>query len=526
MDKDDVNSTFDFDSDPEFSENFYKNIDMAFGETNVEAPNQTEEAAALVDESRKAGSNIVSIADSTAEGTGRSTVKEVILPTKEEPIVTDEFGKHSSLVELSEDAVEDELVGINAALARQICDELDTINNASSKKAKKLRFMRIRNGILLTLLCIVGFGFFLGFTKPGNQLLLKMGLNLTGTIWSTWTGNFEEDVQAVEDVDYLDEDDIASDAEEVDPATIVWPEHPGDGRHEEGVYNILLLGEEAIGSGSGRGRTDVIVVATMNTNTKKLMLTSLMRDTLVQIPGYKDNKLNSAYERGGLDLLYETIALNFDLQLDGCVMVNFEKFEKIIDKLGGLELTLTEGEARYLNSTNYISKPQYRNVTAGTQLMNGNQVLGYARVRKRATITGNNNDYGRTDRHRIVLNAIFEKYKTKSKVELASMMLNVLPMITTDIDSKNFELLLNTFIEMGTMDISQMRIPADGTFTDNVKVRGMDVLIPDLQANVEVLHNFIFGEKPSIAPTMAPVAGSTVPDNTQADGAAGTTTGN
>jgi hypothetical protein len=66
---------------------------------------------------------------------------------------------------------------------------------------------------------------------------------------------------------------------------------------------------------------------------------------------------------------------------------------------------------------------------------------------------------------------------------------------------------------MGTMDITQLRIPADGTFTDNVKVRGMDVLIPDLQANVDVLHKFIFGEDPvttttgtngAAAPTSAP----------------------
>jgi LCP family protein required for cell wall assembly len=219
-----------------------------------------------------------------------------------------------------------------------------------------------------------------------------------------------------------------------------------------------------------------------------------MRDTLVQIPGYKDNKLNSAYEKGGVDLLYETIALNFDLRLDGCVKVNFENFEKLIDQLGGLDITLTSGEAKYLNSTNYISNPANRNVVEGKQHMNGNQVLGYSRVRKRATITGENNDYGRTDRHRIVLNAIFDKYKSKSKVELASVMLQVLPMITTDIDSKNFEQLLNTFIEMGTMEMSQLRIPADGTFTDNVKVRGMDVLIPDLGENVEILHNFIFGE--------------------------------
>jgi anionic cell wall polymer biosynthesis LytR-Cps2A-Psr (LCP) family protein len=125
--------------------------------------------------------------------------------------------------------------------------------------------------------------------------------------------------------------------------------------------------------------------------------------------------------------------------------------------------------------------------------MNGNQVLGYARIRKRAAITGENNDYGRTDRHRIILNAIFDKYKNKGELELATTMVKILPIVKTDIDRKTFEKLLKTFIEMRTMEIDQLRIPADGTFTDNVKVRGMDVLIPDLGKNVSILHEFIFG---------------------------------
>ena len=494
MDKDDVGSTFDFDNDPEFNDKFYKNIEMAFGESNVETPGNTMVSKRMAEEglavTQTPSKDSVPVEESMEEAVATA---ENLAMTKLHGDGLDFSDRGVSFRQISEDDIEDELVGINEALARQICEEMDLASAKNTKNEKMQKFMRIRSGLALTMLCLFGFVFFFGFTKPGNNLLLKMGLNLTGTIWTTVTGNFEENVKAVEDVDYLDDDDLASDAEEVDPNTIVWTKHPGDGKRVEGVYNILLLGEEAIGSGSGRGRTDVIVIATMNTINKKIMLTSLMRDTLVQIPGFKDNKLNTAYERGGLDLLYETIALNFDIQLDGCVMVNFENFEKIIDKLGGLELTLTAGEARYLNSTNYISKPQYRNVREGKQLLNGNQVLGYTRVRKKATITGNNNDYGRTDRHRIVLNAIFDKYKTQSKVELAAMMINILPMITTDIDSKNIELLLNAFIEMGTMEISQLRIPADGTFTDNVKVRGMDVLIPDLQENVEILHQFIFG---------------------------------
>lgn len=491
MGKDDANSTFDFDQDPEFNTNFYKNIEMAFGTPNVETPKDTKETdTSDKEEVTEAASEDT---DTVLEESIQKETEEAQLES-EETAAAELIEEPATIGEIAEEDIEEELTGIHAELARKICEEMDCIAEQSREEKKKKHFMRIRNGALLTLLCLIGFGFFFGFTKPGNLLLMRMGVNLSGKIWSTGTGNFQGEVQAMEDIDRLEDDDLTSKAEEVDPETIVWSAHPGKGRQEEGVYNILLLGEEAIGAGTSRGRTDVIVIATMNTNTKKLMLTSLLRDTLVQIPGYKDNKLNTAYEKGGVELLYETIALNFDLHLDGCAMVNFEDFEKIIDKLGGLELTLTSGEARYLNSTNYISKPQYRNVRAGTQHMNGNQVLGYARVRKRATITGNNNDYGRTDRHRIVLNAIFEKYKTKSKVDLATIMLGLLPMITTDIDSDNFELLLNAFIEMGTMEITQMRIPADGTFTDNVKVRGMDVLIPDLQENVKILHNFIFGE--------------------------------
>lgn len=488
MDKDNNNSTFDFDKDPEFNENFYKNIEKVLGDFNETA-----------DETANGINGNVEV----KEQTDISEEKEMDEADKEKNEVKmsdeqDSSGEESAAAtqpeeEITAGVIDDELVDINASLAQQICDEMETMKEENAKQKDK-RWYKIQSGVMIMILCLIGFGFFLGFTKPGNQLLMGMGVNLGGTIWATWTGNFEDNTDVVEDIDYIDDEDIASEGEEIDPNTIKWPDHPGEGRKEDGVYNILVLGEEAIGNGSSRGRTDVIVIATMNTKNKTLRLTSLMRDTLVRIPGYNDNRLNSAYEKGGLDLLYETISLNFDLSLDGCVMVNFEKFEEIIDKLGGLEITLTAGEASYLNSTNYISNPANRNVSEGKQLLNGNQVLGYSRVRKRATITGNNNDFGRTDRHRIVLNAIFDKYKTTSKTDLAAMMFELLPMITTDIDNKCFELLLNSFIDMGTTQMEQLRIPADGAFDANKKVRGMSVLIPDLDQNVEILHNFVFGE--------------------------------
>lgn len=560
MDKDNMNSEFDFDN-PEFSANFYKNIEKALGEqeapadqsartsamkakeeststtekpTTIEATNEAvtaEEAhKSNIDlsskentntsDDAKASKNAVAMQPSPEESAASQNMNEATAATS---AVDDLAAAASPLQETAEDNVEEELFQINSSLAQQISVELDNIGAEAKAQRKKLLF-RIQSGVALAILCLVGFGYFLGFTEPGNNLLMGMGINLGGTIWASMTGNFKDTTVVADDIDYVEQEDVEAEGEEIDPSTIVWPNVTDMGRQEDGVYNILLLGEEAIGSGDARGRTDVIVIATLNTNTKKILLTSLMRDTLVQIPGFKENKLNVAYEEGGIDLLYTTIAYNFDIHLDGCVMVNFENFEKIIDRLGGLEITLTAGEAKYLNTTNYISNRAYRNVVEGTQLMNGNQVLGYARVRKRANINGTNNDYGRTERHRIILNAIFEKYKTTSKTELLSMMFEFLPMITTDIDSKNFEALLNAFVDMGmgSMEIEQLRIPADGAFQDNVKVRGMSVLIPDLNANIQVLHSFIFGDS-TVQNADTTSENTTTTDNTTETGSTETT---
>lgn len=483
----DKDNKFDIENDPEFNANFYKNIEKVLENIDMseELPNPsidilTEEEAAF-NELQEEETEEAEEAD------------EADMEAADKPLTSQNLEAAAAQADLAEESsIEDELMDISSMLAKQVSEELDT---GAAESSKKQSIFLLQNSVLLSILCILGFCFFFAFTKPGNGILMKIGINIGAAIWETSTNNFTDVAYADKDIDYIDEEDLKSDAEEIDPETIDLPNYSGGGKKEKGVYNILVLGEEAIGQGAGRGRTDVIIIATINTNTKSLKLTSLMRDTLVKIPGYKENKLNVVYELGGIDLMYKTLAQNFDIHLDGSVLVNFKNFEKIIDELGGLEITLTAAEAKYLRTTNYISNPEYRTVVEGKQLMNGNQVLGYSRIRKRAAITGNNNDYGRTDRHRIILNAIFEKCKSKDKVELAGLMLKFLPMLTTDIDANGFETLLDAYLQTGATSIEQLRIPANGTFRDNIKVRGMSVLIPDYEVNTNMLHDFIFGNK-------------------------------
>lgn len=378
------------------------------------------------------------------------------------------------------------LSDISASIGKQIQKEMDSTGDDVIQKRNIPLWVKITGGTLGTFLLIC----ILLIITPGGRSFL----------WNTAVGiaygrlKYDDGTETIQQqtvVDDVEEDAIKN---QITDTPVSWDtRHIEDGpRQEAGVINVLLLGEEAIDSGGGRGRTDIMIIATMNTKDKKLKLTSLMRDLLVQIPGNQDNKLNAAYEIGGIPLLYETIELNFDIKLDGYARVGFDDFESVINKLGGVNITLTDGEAHYLNTTNYISKPQYRNVVPGLQTLNGNQALGYCRVRYVSTKDHQRDDYGRTSRQRVVLNAIFDKYKSKSLPELSLMLYDIMPLISTDITLNEFDTYLKAAVNMGLTEIEDIRIPADKTFEEGY-ARKMAVLIPDLDANINVLHEFIFG---------------------------------
>lgn len=265
-------------------------------------------------------------------------------------------------------------------------------------------------------------------------------------------------------------------------------------RTEDHIVNILLLGEEKIGSEYGRGRTDLIMIATLDTEQRSVKLTSLMRDMLVAIPGHTDNRINTVYQKGGVELLYEVIETNFEIVPDGYMLVDFDSFEKVINNLDGVNIELTEEEAEYLNTTNYISNPVYRNVVPGLNKMNGNQALGYCRIRHVATANNAHSDFGRTSRQRVVLNAIFEKMKTKNLFQLAITADACLPLVETDLSATQISEYMEKAVESKITSFSQMRIPIDGSFSDATYNGIKDLIQINFPENIRALHEFIFGD--------------------------------
>ena len=214
------------------------------------------------------------------------------------------------------------------------------------------------------------------------------------------------------------------------------------------VINILLVGSDHGAIKGDHGRSDSIMIATVNFKTKELKLTSLMRDMYVEIPGHGHNKLNAAYAFGGVELLYQTIAKNFGIKIDNYCVVDFSTFEKVINKVGGVEISLEEKEAKYLNTTNYISKKKYRNVKVGKQTLNGNQALGYARVRYVVSKKYGDGDFGRTGRQRAVLQAALNKVLQQSPTKIADIALDSLADVSTDMSAKCLKSLVLKVIQM------------------------------------------------------------------------------
>ena len=399
---------------------------------------------------------------------------------------------------------EDEfLKEIRSSLAEQVQREMDnkkkdnghrmTDKKKSRKRKKKVNvFIKI---LIFLLVIILAGGSFLVFTKPGRSIMSKIAVewafrnikkipdkpakNASGS--AVETGAEEE--KGLEVGEITDNIDMSKMSDTFKNAL-----------HEDGVYNILLLGVEAIGNNNvASGRTDSIMIATINTKQKTLGLTSLMRDSYVTVPGYYDTRINAAFGLGGVPLMYETIAYNYGLRLDGSAIVSFKTFQKVIDDLGGVDIELTPAEAEYLNTTNYVSKKSNRTLKPGINHMNGNQALGYARVRKRATLDGSNNDFGRTSRHRRVMAAIFKEVKKSNPVTLVKLLDTVFSEVQTDIKKSNASSYLAEVLELSLdgVPLDNLRLPIDGTY-QGVIINKAAVVTFDSVANREALADFIF----------------------------------
>lgn len=209
------------------------------------------------------------------------------------------------------------------------------------------------------------------------------------------------------------------------------------------IKNIVLFGIDQ--TEGDIGRSDAIIIATVDSLHKKLKLTSISRDSYVNIEGHGYDKLNHAYAYGQEELAIKTINQTFGLDIADYAKVNFNNLKDIIDTLGGIDITVEDSELGDLNGV--IS-------TSGRQHVNGTQALAYSRIRKNS-----GGDDSRTERQRMLLTEIFNKVSTVGILKLPSMVNDILPHVQTSLSTSEVLSLGTKVLTSGMTDIEQLRFP-------------------------------------------------------------------
>ncbi|MFJ7074749.1 LCP family protein [Streptomyces sp. NPDC098781] len=188
---------------------------------------------------------------------------------------------------------------------------------------------------------------------------------------------------------------------------------------DNGSENILVLGSDSRSGGNkelgggdddGSARSDTAMILHVYKGHKKASVVSVPRDTVIDRPECVDTKgktypaasgvmFNSAYTTGGATCAVKTVESVTGLRMDHYLEVDFSGFQKLIDELGGVEVTTTKD----------IDDPDsHLNLKAGTHQLNGKQALGLVRTRHGV---GDGSDLGRIQLQQAFIKALLEQVK-------------------------------------------------------------------------------------------------------------------
>lgn len=255
---------------------------------------------------------------------------------------------------------------------------------------------------------------------------------------------------------------------------------------KEDVINVLIIGTDVEDNDKETGRSDTMVLLTYNRETKKVHLTSLLRDIWILIPNHGWNRLNAAYAKGGADLLIDTVNENFGLDVHDYVLIDFKGLVSIVDILGGVEVRLSEADIRRINRSMKLDEDKLPEAD-GSYLINGRQALVLCRNRSTS-----NGDFDRSKTQRDMMLALFDRVKSERRLmKITELLITAALHVKTNIK-------INTIIELGLeaiaiddLSVEQSSVPFDETWK-YASIDGKSVIVIDLAHNREALQNELY----------------------------------
>lgn len=264
----------------------------------------------------------------------------------------------------------------------------------------------------------------------------------------------------------------------------------------DGITNILLVGIDGRYIDKGN-RSDSVMLVTIDSKNKDIKITSIARDTYVDIPGYSTEKLTHAYAYEGIDLLKEVFKVNFDIKIDKYIAVNFVSFMDIMDELGGVEVNIQEKDIDevnkyiddcyeyYYNKKDEVKKEYI--TKSGTQRLNGYQALAFSRIRY------TDSAFARDNRHREVAQSVYKEFLKKGPEEYKKCADILLENTKTNISPIQMLNLGYTVFNINDKDIEQLQFPLEEHRNGHIinDKKGW-VLEWDKEPNIKAWHEFIY----------------------------------
>lgn len=285
---------------------------------------------------------------------------------------------------------------------------------------------------------------------------------------------------------------------------------------DDNVLNILLVGTdertEAVNDAdafthlnqldgtedttefSDNARADSMILVSLDIKDHIIRLISIERGTAVPIllDGYEGQYdwITHTFRYGGAKLTMKTIEDCFNVQVDHYVRVNFNSFVQIVDAVGGVDINITDQEAKALNwEVPSNSMLIVNHVDPGLNHFDGYTALQYARLRKI------DNDWKRVERQRTVIQAVLNQVQNASVVELDNLLNTVLPLIQTNFTKSEIAALLVQLPGFLGCDVQQMSLPLQGTYGIRTGMDNRLMYDPDWVVNIKALQDFLYNDK-------------------------------
>jgi polyisoprenyl-teichoic acid--peptidoglycan teichoic acid transferase len=237
--------------------------------------------------------------------------------------------------------------------------------------------------------------------------------------------------------------------------------------------NVLVLGVDTRPDSQGMGsRTDTIMLVRVEPKSGDVKLLSVPRDLLVEVePGERD-KINAAYNFGGVEQTIDALQNYTGVPVDHYAVVDFEGFERVIDAMGGVRVDVGDGQF-----------PEKWRMGQGVQRLNGHKALIYARYRGTPGA-----DLDRMQRQRELVGALrSEALRWHTVKTLPQIMAVMSENVQTDLDVDGAVTLGQVLIRKGRhAEMTSQQLQGNPETLPN----GEQVLIPDEDANHAILDGF------------------------------------